>query len=209
MHEGLRLEPDVVVLAFCLANDLAEAVLPISLYDGRTPKPRFRLVADRLVLDDENLRVSVWQRVHQWVADHSQLASRASALFPSRKLPLGPHWRERYNAALDDEAYALQLSLALVDRMNALCRERGTRFLVAAFPDRESYKARPRLVKRFLRSLDRRGIQVIDMSVPFRAAGPRFKTVALDGTGHLNPFGHALTAEFLESYVRRPLEARF
>ena len=33
-REGLREDPDVVVLAFCLANDFADAVLPVSLYDG-------------------------------------------------------------------------------------------------------------------------------------------------------------------------------
>jgi hypothetical protein len=214
MNEGLRLDPDVVVLAFCLANDLADAVLPVSLYDGRTPKPRFRLVGDRLVLDDEGLRLSAWQRVHQWIADYSQLANRASALVQRREPPLGPHWRERYDGALRDEAYALRLSLALVERMDAVCRERGIKFLVAAFPDRDSYKVKPRLAKvkprlakRFLRSLDSDGIQVIDMSVPFRAAGTRFKTVALDGAGHLNPFGHTLTAEFVEAYIRRPREA--
>jgi hypothetical protein len=92
--------------------------------------------------------------------------------------------------------------------MDAVCRERGIKFLVAAFPDRDSYKVKPRLAKRFLRSLEKNGIQVVDMSVPFRAAGPSFKTVALDGAGHLNPFGHALTAEFVEGYIRRPREAR-
>ena len=208
MNEGLRLEPDVVVLAFCLANDFAEPVLPVSLYDGRTPKPRFRLAGDRLVLDDENLRRSALQRVSQWIADYSQLASHASALVPRREPPLRPHWRERYNGALRDEGHALQLSLALVDCMNSVCLERGITFLVAVFPDRKSYKVKPRLAERFLRSLDLDGIQVIDMTVPFRAAGPRLKTVALDGTGHLNPFGHALTAEILESYINRPRGAR-
>ena len=208
MHEGLRLDPDVVVLAFCLANDLADAVLPVSLYDGRAPKPRFRLVGDRLILDNENLRLSAWQRVLQWIADYSQLANRASALVARREAPLVPHWRERYNGALGDEVYALQLSLALVDRMNAVCRERGIEFLVAVFPDRDSFKVQPPWAKRFLRSLEIDGVQVIDMSVPFRAAGPRFKTVALDGAGHLNPFGHALTAEFLEACIRMPRAAR-
>jgi hypothetical protein len=202
MREGLRLDPDVVVATFCLANDFAEAVLPVSLYDGKTPKPRFRLVGDRLVLDDQNLRRSAWQRAHQWLADYSHLSSRASALVPRREPPLGPHWRERYDGALRDEAYALQLNLALVRRMNTACRERGIVFLVAVFPDRHSYPVKPRLAERFLQSLETDGIQVIDMSVPFRTAGPSLKAVALDGTGHLNPFGHALTAEVLERHIR-------
>ena len=67
-NEGLRLDPDVVILAFCLANDFAEAVLPVSLYDGKMPKPRFRLEGDRLVLDDSNLRQAAWRRGVQWAA---------------------------------------------------------------------------------------------------------------------------------------------
>lgn len=202
MREGLRLDPDVVVLTFCLANDFAEAVLPVSLYDNRTPKPRFRLVGDWLVLDDQNLQRSARQRVHQWLADYSHLSSRAWALVPRREPPLGPHWRERYNGAIRDEAYALQLNLALVRRMNALCREREIVFLVAVFPDRHSFPVKPRLAERFLQSLDSDGIQVVDMTVPFSAAGPRLKAVALDGVGHLSPFGHALTAGVLERHIR-------
>lgn len=207
-REGLRLDPDVVILAFCLANDLADAVLPVSLYDGTTPKPRFRLVGNRLVLDDAVLRQSAWQRARQWVADYSQLSNRASALLSRGEPPVGPHWRERYNAALRDEAYAQRLSLALIHRMNEACRERKISFLVAAFPDGGSYKVKPRLASRLLRSLETQGIPVIDMSVPFRAVGPRFKVVALDGTGHLNPFGHAVTAQVLEAHIRKLREAR-
>jgi hypothetical protein len=206
MNEGLRLDPDVVVLAFCLANDFAEAVLPVSLYDGTTPKPRFRLVGDRLVLDDENLRRSAWERVHQGLSDYSHLFNRASGLGPRRELPLGSHWRVRYNEALRDEDYALRLNLSLVRRMSELCRERGITFLVAAFPDRHSYRVKPRLAERFLRSLKTEGIKVLDMSVPFHTAGPRFKAVALDGTGHLNPLGHSVASDVLEAEIARETE---
>jgi hypothetical protein len=201
LHEGLRDDPDVVVLAFCLANDFADAVLPVSLYDGRTPKPRFRLVGDRLVLDDASLRQSLPQHVHQWLSDSSHLFNRAAALGP-RRVPLPtPHWRVRHQEALRDEDYALRLNLALVHRMNAVCRERGITFLVAAFPDRFSYRARPRLAERFLESLEKGGIRVLDMSAYFRRFGPRLKAVALDGTGHLHPLGHARTCEVLEREI--------
>ncbi len=110
LREGLRCDPDFVVMAFCLANDFAEAVLPVSLHDGTTPKPRFRLVGDRLVLDDENLGRSTWAHVHKWLSDYSHLFNRASALGPRRGLPLGPHWRVRYDEALRDENYACPAS---------------------------------------------------------------------------------------------------
>ena len=99
MNEGLRLEPDVVILAFCLANDFAERVLRVSLYDGVTPKPRFRLVGDRLVLDDSNLRQS---------AGSGPISGSATPLTCSiawpRSAPAGSHpaieWHARKHEAL-------------------------------------------------------------------------------------------------------------
>jgi hypothetical protein len=201
LHQGLRDDPDVVVLAFCLANDFADAVLPVSLSDGRTPKPRFRLVGDRLALDDANLRQSTSQRVHQWLSDYSHLFNRAAALGPRREPPPTLHWRERNQEALRDQDYALRLNLALVRRMSSVCRERGVAFIIAVFPDRFSYRVKPQLAERFLESLEREGIRVLDMSVPFRRFGPRLKAVALDGIGHLHPLGHALTSEILEREI--------
>ena len=201
LREGLRYDPDVVVLAFCLANDFAEAVLPVSLYDGAMPKPRFRLVGDRLVLDHSDLQRSVFRRVHQWLSDYSLLFNLVSG--PGRRgaPPLARHWRERHADALRDEDYALSLSLALVGRMNSSCRERGITFLVAAFPDRFSYRNKPRLAQRFLESLEADGIMAIDMSIPFHAVGSRLTAVALDRTGHLNPIGHSVASLVLEREI--------
>jgi hypothetical protein len=201
LREGLRYQPDVVVLAFCLANDFAEAVLPVSLYDGQTPKPRFRLDGDRLLLDDSSLRRSAFGRAHQWLSDYSQLFNLLSALDRRGEPAAGRHWRERQDEALRDESHALRLNLALVAWMDRACRERGAVFIVAAFPDRFSYRMKPRLAERFLTSLEAAGIATIDMSAHFRAVGPHLKAVAIDGTGHLSPIGHAVASEVLESEI--------
>jgi len=181
LREGLRYQPDVVVLALCLANDFAEAVLPVSLYDGRTPKPRFRLDGDRLRLDDSSLRRSAFGRSHQWLSDYSQLFNLISALGPRGEPAPGRHWRDRYDEALRDEGHALRLNLALVGWMDKVCRER--------------------LAERFLESLVAEGIATIDMSVHFHAVGPRLKAVALDGTGHLSPVGHSVASDVLEGEI--------
>jgi hypothetical protein len=201
LHEGLRDDPDVVVLAFCLANDFADAVLPVSLYDGRTPKPRFRLAGDRLVLDDANLRQSVPQRVHQWLSDSSHLFNRAAALGPRREPPLGIEWHARKREALRDEEYALRLNLALVRRMNALCRERGIDFLVATFPTLFAWEGKSWLAGTFVESLEAGGVRVVDMAARFRALGLTFDAVALDAIGHLSPLGHTIATEVLESEI--------
>jgi len=206
LREGLRYQPDIVVLAFCLANDFAEAVLPVSLYDGQTPKPRFRLDEDRLLLDDSSLRRSAFDRAHQWLSDYSQLFNLISALRRRGAPAPGRHWRHRYDEALRDEGHALRLNLALVGWMDKACRERGATLLVAAFPDRFSYRVKPWLAERFLESLVAAGIATVDMSAHFHAVGPRLKAVALDRTGHLSPVGHSVASEVLEGEIaaRRP-----
>jgi hypothetical protein len=201
MHEGLRTDPDVVVLAFCLANDFADAVLPVSLYDGRAAKPRFELVNDRLVLDDSALRRSLPRRVQQWLSDYSHLFNRLMALGPAAGPQAASDWHERYDAALRDEDYSLRLSVALVRRMRDLCRERNIAFFVAAFPDRSSYRVEPPLVLRFFESLGNDDVKVIDMAQHFRASGRGMRVVALDGIGHLSPLGHSIASEVLEREI--------
>jgi hypothetical protein len=196
--EGMRIDPDIVVLAFCLANDFAEAVLPVSLYDGRTPKPRFGLAGERLVLDSSNLDRTGPERLLLWLSEHSHLFSRVSAVGSSSKASVSQHWRDRKREALRDEEYALRLSVAIVRRMDAVCRERGIAFILAAFPDWFSYRSKPRLAMRFLESVRAEDITVVDMSERFVARGETFGAITLDGVGHLSPRGHAITAEVLE-----------
>jgi hypothetical protein len=206
LGEGLRSDPDVVVLAFCLDNDFAEAVLPVALYDGRTAKPRFRLVGDRLVLDDSNLRHTGPGRVLQWLSDYSHLFNRAATLSPPSEESVGQHWRDRKHEAVRDGEYALRLSTAIVQRMEAACRERGIAFIVAAFPNRFSYRRKPWLAGSFLESVQAEGITVVDMSSRLVALGETFGAMALDDIGHLSPLGHSITAEVLESEIA-PLAA--
>lgn len=198
-HEGLRYDPDVVVLAFCAANDFADAMLAVSLYDGRSPKPRFRLIEDRLVLDDSSLETSIPRAVYVWLSDYSQLFNRAVA--PGKRVSLPANWHERYTEAMRDEEYALRLTVALIREMNALCHRRGITFLVAAFPDRSSYHVNEPMFGRFFVALANEGIAVLDVSARFRGLGLRRGAVALDGIGHLSPLGHSIVSDDLEHEV--------
>jgi GDSL-like lipase/acylhydrolase family protein len=205
-RDGLRLEPDLVVVAHCLANDLAEAMLPVSLYDGRTPKPRFTLQDGRLQLDGSSLVLSPAARTLQRLSDDSHIFNRLAALVPKQRPAAGPHWRERYADALHDEAAALRLNVALVRRMRELCQERGITLVVALFPDRFSYRAKPEIAERFVAALRAEGVPLVDLSARFRERGLRLKDVALDGTGHLSAAGHAIVSSELEQDIvrRRP-----
>jgi hypothetical protein len=210
VNRGLRLDPDVVVLSFCLGNDFADAMLPVSLYDGRTPKPRFRLVGDRIVLDDSSLRRGVWLRGQQWLSDHSHLFNRVAALASRSGTPPVAPWRDRKREGLQDKEHALRLNLAIVRRMDAICRERGITFILAAFPNEQSDHSKPWLAEHFLESLQAGGITVVDVGARFTALGQSFSAVSLDGVGHLRPVGHVIVERVLESaiaaHARTPIE---
>ncbi|HEX9190109.1 MAG TPA: hypothetical protein VGB87_23735, partial [Vicinamibacteria bacterium] len=208
LGEGLRSEPDVVVLAFCLANDFAEPLLPVALYDGRTPKPRFRLAGDRLVLDRSSLVLTRPERLVLWLSDRSHLFNRVSSLGPRSEGSAPRHWRDRKREALRDEEYAIRLSLEIVRRMDAACRERGIAFVLAVFPNRSSYPSKSWLAGRFLESARAEGIAVLDVSERFLAQDERFGAVTLDDVGHLSPRGHSITAEVLEAEITGLLGGR-
>jgi len=203
-REGLREDPDVVVLAFCLRNDFVDAVLPVALYDGVTPRPVFRLDRDGgLVLDDSPVRRSALGRAAGWLGDHSQLFNRAAALLPRRGSEDEHDWRYRKQQALRDPDRVLRLCVALVREMDRLCRGRGISFLVATFPNGLSYEMETALASSLQDALGAAGLPVVDMAARFRASGARPSDLALDRTGHLSARGHALAAEILEAEITR------
>ena len=203
-REVPELKPDIVVLAVCLRNDFVDAVLPVALYDGVTPRPRFRLEGDTLVLDETAMPHSFLGRSLRQLTDSSHLFNRLLMLLPHGE-PEDPHdWRYRKQEVLKDSDYAFRLTLALVLEMESLCRQGGSRLLVASFPSGLSYDRKNELPARFLRALDERGVWTLDMSSRFRELGLPPAQMALDRTGHLSPNGHSRTCEILE----REIESR-
>jgi hypothetical protein len=202
-RDGLRTDPDVVVLTVCLKNDFADAVLPVALYNGVNPRPRYRLVEHALVLDDAGVRLSPLARAVGWLSDYSHLYNRLSALAGPRPQPSEESWRVRKQEALADADYALRLSVALVVEMERLCRERGVRLLVATFPSEHSYESEPELHRRFHEALRFAGVRTVELRRELRALGLSAAEVTLDETGHLGPAGHRAAAAVLEGEIRR------
>jgi hypothetical protein len=200
-RDALRVDPDVVVLAVCLRNDFVDAVLPVALYDGVTPRPRFRLVGDSLVFDDSAVRRSAAGRAQQWLSDYSHLFNRLSAILPRREAAPEHDWRYRKQEVLRDADYAFRLTFALVMEMESVCRRHGVDFLVASFPSGLSYEMKSPRPERFLESLKAEGVWVVDMNARFRGLGLTPTAIALDRTGHLSPRGHALACEILEREI--------
>jgi hypothetical protein len=199
-REALRLDPDVVVLAVCLRNDFVDAVLPVELYDGVAPRPRFHLIADRLVFDDGAGRRSAAGRTLQWLSDYSHLFNRVSSLLP-RHEAAEHDWRHRKQEVLRDADYAFRLCFALVMEMQSVCRRNGVDFLVAAFPSGLSDEMKAALPERFLESLKAEGVWAVDMSARLRAIGLTATAITLDRTGHLSPRGHTIASEILEREI--------
>jgi hypothetical protein len=197
---GFRYEPDVVLLAFCLRNDFADAMIPVDLYNGVTPRPVFRLDGERLTLDDSPVRRSAIGRLAVWLADYSHLFNRTASRLARPPEP-ERDWRDRKRAALRDADAALRLCVALVLEMDRLCRARGIRFLVATFPNGLSYEMESDLADAFHEALAAAGVLTVDMTERFRSAGATAADLALDRTGHLGPRGHALAAEVLEREI--------
>jgi hypothetical protein len=202
-REGLPANPDLVVLAVCLRNDFVDAVLPVALYDGVTPRPRFRLVGDALVLDDGAMPRSRAARALRWLTDESHLFNRLRALVPRTERDDDPGWRYRKQQVLRDADYAFRLTFALVMEMAKACRTRGIGFLVATFPNGLGYGIKPEIAARLHESLGASGIPFVEMGARFRSLGLNAKALAIDSTGHLGPRGHALTAEILEPEIAR------
>jgi hypothetical protein len=201
-REGLAQQPDVVVLAVCLRNDFVDAVLPVALYDGITPRPRYRLVGDRLVLDEGAMPRPGPARALRWAGDHSHLWNRLAALVPRPEGPEDPGWRVRKQEALRDEDYALRLTVALVMEMRERCRARGVAFLVATFPNGLGYAMKSDLATQFHASLRAAAVDVVEVGQHFRTEGLSPHELAIDRTGHLGPRGHALATELLEREIQ-------
>ena len=195
-REALPLQPDVIVLGLCLGNDFADAALPVFLYDGHHPKPYFTVEDGQLIRHDEQLRLSTRGRVSLFLADHSRLYS----LITSRPPTPGDeveHWTIRKRRALRDRAGVVDLTARLIARMADACRGRGVAFLVAAFPDAPAYRQSSRWLRDLQASPRLEGIAVVDMAEEFRSRHLAFQSIALDGIGHLSPYGHRIAAEIL------------
>jgi hypothetical protein len=196
-HEGLRYHPDVVILNFCMTNDVLNNASPTGT-DEQVQKPYFTWEADGLRLHDEHLRLSWLQRIEQWLADRSHLYRRAVALLPARA--------ERTPAAEAAEGrrlgrQATELTFRLIRRIDEVTKRSGARLLVLLHPDEPAYRRGSRLLQEFCWTSLLEGIPVVDLGERYRAEGLTFDQVAADYQGHLTPLGHHFAADEIEALL--------
>jgi hypothetical protein len=198
--EGLGYRPDVVLFSLCLGNDFADAVLPVSLYDGRHPKPFFTLEAGRLVKHDAHLRLSPRRRAALWLADHSRLFARLTQGAPEAEAT-ATSWLARRREALRDRERALSVVVALVARMHAVSREAGAEFFLLLHPDRDLIDGRTRWIDGLLTSSELAAVRRVDLREHYARRGLDYAAVAADRIGHLSAAGHLETALIIEELL--------
>lgn len=210
-REGLHYEPGVVVVNVCLANDFADIMLPVFLYDGVRPTPFYRLERGGLVLHDEHLRLSWSQRLGVALHERSHLFNRLLELRGSPDPPDESEtgaWVQRRADALKDRQAALNLAVALLDRMRDVSEGAGARFVIVLHPDKRSFKGDSAWIDALEAAPELRSVQFVDLGREYHQRGLRFGELMLDGIGHLNPLGHQVAASILEPRLREPASAR-
>lgn len=197
---GSRWHPHVVVLNLCVDNDLADIMLPVFLYDGQHPKPRFELRNGVLELHDSQLRLNPPARLGLWLSERSHLYRRL-AWGRSRDVKSGAleHWSARRRRVLEKPWPAVNLMAALVGRLRQNAERDGARLALVIHPNKAGYRGGPRWVERLTSKPALRGLQIVRLADAYREQGLTFGHVAADGIGHLSPQGHRIAARALRA----------
>jgi len=193
---GLPLDPDVVILSVCIANDLVDNTLSRFLYDGRYPKPYFSLEGGTLRLENEHLLLSPPERLARKLRERSALYQLVAAPRSGAPRPPGaPHWLDTVEESLSDLNAAVELTARLLGEMARLADARGARTLILLHPADKTFTRGRRIVRKLRRSPHLRGRHMVDLKRRYDARGVSRDELLMDALGHLNARGHALTAE--------------
>ena len=196
--EGRSWHPGVVVLSLCVDNDLADVMLPVSLYDGRHPKPQFFLQDDDLQLQDRHVRLRPRMRVGNWLQKNSALVRRLTRRGrPVFEVDKTRHWSARKASATSDEDAAVSLVAALVGRLRSTVEADGGRLVLSIHPNKFGYRHGSRWVTSLLEAPEALGLDVVYLDHEYHHDELGFGKFTLDDIGHLNDTGHRLTAEAL------------
>lgn len=205
-REGLRYQPDVVMLHFCLFSDFTDNGLPAALFDARQPKPYFTWDGRALQLYDAHLKLGLLSRASQWLSDQSHAYNRLVGLLRVRRAPREPGvWADRMSAVMRDLPAVSDLTFRIVRRMADEAAANGARFLVVIHPDEFAFKHRSKLLRKFCGTPVLEGIPVLELGARYREAGLDWSAVSLDEPGHLTLRGHQRAADALAAALAQPL----
>lgn len=153
-REGFAFQPDVVILALCLSNDVANNLLAHELY-GTAPKPRFVLQGSTLVYEPPAPRTAAQTGTHRlhflkrsrllhFVGRHLRLLHRRRNVAPKTEVPYydedlksgQSHWavfEKEYPPAF---AGAFAVTEALIGATRDSCASHAVPLVLFAFPQK-------------------------------------------------------------------------
>jgi lysophospholipase L1-like esterase len=209
-EEGLKYHPDIVLLLFD-RNDVVEGNNARQI-DGIQPKPYFTMENDWLVLRSTPVPYDPWY----WTKKGAQARCYGLPGGPPDSFLSWGYWRQRVlpkshlfnwlsfrlshpakrSAEKREERKVLEANMALTKellrRLNTLCQENGTRFVIADVPSDYSP-----ILADFCR---RENIPYIDLTP---ALSGRLRPVVHRRVGHWNRYGHAVVAEAIVDFMER------
>jgi hypothetical protein len=205
--EGLPLAPAVVLLNFCLANDLADNALPAFLYDGVHPKPYYRLAGGALRLHAEHLRLAPAARAAMWLSEHSVLFNlispgRAGRVLAERAGAADTvHWQTRYNEVMADPEPLVALAARLIEEMKSRGEAAGARLVVVSHPPRRFHEGAASIEGDLRQRLGASAVRLVSLGERYRTRGLVLSDLMTDGVGHLNARGHRAAAEAIRNVL--------
>lgn len=200
-HEARNWRPQAVVLNVCLANDLADNMLPNYLYDPTWPKPYFTLEGETLRSHADHLVRSRVGRAWRWAWENSHLLNLLALPRPDGTREAS-HWMGRRRVAVKDETAAARLTVQELASLHQETRQEGVALVIALHPDRAAFEERSALATLLSEQMSAAGVPALDLGARYRAGGWAFADLTLDGLGHLSPRGHAVAAELIAEAVR-------
>ena len=194
-REGLAYRPAVVILNFCVANDLVNNA-------GSAPKPYFTLEGGALRRHDAHMRLPWWRAAAQWL--DGRVASLPS---PGGPAPGAPE-ASRAGSASAGRSGGPEGRRGADFRPHPAHRRAepggSARFLVLLHPDEIAFGERSSVLRRFCKTDALGGIAVVDLGARYRALGLDYESIARDEQGHLTPLGHHFAAEIIEGLLTDP-----
>jgi lysophospholipase L1-like esterase len=208
-HEGFKYQPDAVVLGF-YANDFSDN-LKAALFsldaDGRLVADKFdhlpgvriqnviyALPPVRWLSENSYLYSLLFNNVWNYFKDRlaRQAARQADAKEPSQAAADAFEYAVAHSS--NHSAYEVALAAALVERMHALCRERGIPFIVVDIPTRPGrYRFASSVPEPMGKRLEAAGVELMRSDPLFaRLAGAELHVPR--GHSHISELAHAVIA---------------
>ncbi|MFZ5802460.1 MAG: GDSL-type esterase/lipase family protein [Candidatus Omnitrophota bacterium] len=207
--EGIRYDPDVVILAVCL-NDVAYPLMHFSSHMlkclGPIPAEAYPALS---WVDFLQARSVLFRWVCEWLNFGSHriyrksVSGKRSGPAPSendaREKKTRRHWEGDLKKLMDPRSREWSWLRKQILRIRDGVREREGRLIVVVFPFRYQMQedAYDGIFQHFSEFFSREGIEGMDLLQAFRRHEEEKGTELFRDTSHLNPEGHRLTAKLL------------